>query len=958
MFLSSIRRTMTLLGCIILAILFNVKGFSQAGSLTGKVTEQPGKPLPGATVKIKGTNKETSTDDHGTFSFTNVPANGKLLISFVGFTTEEIKFTAGIDVNVTLKLSESIGDDIIVTGVFDKRTKMESSVAISTVNAKQIAQLAPTSAADLLRNVPGVYVNNGRGEIANTVYSRGISANSIDNASGYYYVSMQEDGLPVMNVNIGTDAYLRADITIDHLEAVRGGTASILGANAPGGIFNYISKTGGKTFKGEIRAKVGLEGDGKNPYYRTDLNFGGPMSKDGSLTYNIGGFYRVSDGARYPGYASNNGGQLKANILKTYKTGSLKIYGKILDDHNAQAEFIPSQGWDNPKIMAGLSTTDSYNLPAFSMQIPINTSGTTTFNSKDKNYSRDKTIGLNWRQELGSGWTFKNDGRYSAKKATGNVPAVVTPFATDDIVFYALPNLIQTGHLGTYTFTDKVNGQKLGTMGVFPNIINGQFAGFKFVPGTDNKFPGSNIQKNSLFFLPLFYSDVSINEFTDQFSFSKKLKNMTFNLGGFYSNSSVDRLGGQEDDGVGVGTLEDKPHLTDITLQGLDGKTYQITDPNGFMDLGRNGVSRSKATKNQLALFLGHNWSITPKLNLDWGVRYEGTKIKGTNTPTMRSPQAYDPTFGGADGNVLTVYDNSNGIALAPLAYDKTMNTVSFSAGLNYRISEEMVVYVRYSNGNKAPEIGNFFAANDQNLIDNLNTEAQNIQQLETAFKIKKNNLALTFTPFLSLLNHVPNLQFAFVDSNGNNYNPPTQYAKYRTYGIEFEGNYAFNKAFSLRAHATVQNSTAVNYTTWIANGKGSADDVLQDFSGNEADNNAKLMFGISPTYTSKKFFTSLTYNYLGSRQANIPNAFKMPGYSQFDLSVGYDVSKLISLQFNINNIFNTYGVLGWSGPGGFPAALNRQGFTKEYVAANPDAVYATQGSMPRAYFLTVNFRF
>jgi CarboxypepD_reg-like domain len=54
----------------------------------------------------------------------------------------------------------------------------------------------------------------------------------------------------------------------------------------------------------------------------------------------------------------------------------------------------------------------------------------------------------------------------------------------------------------------------------------------------------------------------------------------------------------------------------------------------------------------------------------------------------------------------------------------------------------------------------------------------------------------------------------------------------------------------------------------------------------------------------------------------------------------------------------NKYGVLGWSGPGCFPAALNRQVFTKEFIEANPDAVFATQGSMPRAYFLTASYRF
>lgn len=954
------KRLVHYFALLFIFIFSSTTSFAQADKITGIITDVNGKPVANASVIVKGTKTGTTTDNAGKFMLGTFTGNkATIVVSAIGFEAKETTVTSGAQ-NVVVQLTDVTkeNEEVIVTGVFDKRSALNSSIAISTISSKQMAQLAPTSAADLLRNVPGVYVNNARGEIANTVYSRGISAGSIDNASGYYYVSMQEDGLPLMNVNYGTDNYLRADITLEKLEAVRGGTASILGANAPGGIFNYISKTGGKTFQGEVRAKVGLEGNGKNPYYRTDLNFGGPLSRDKSVTYNIGGFYRVSDGARYPGYPSNNGGQLKANMQKTYSTGSLKIYTKILDDHNAQAEFIPSQGWNDPKIMSGLSTTDSYNLPAFSMQIPVNNTGTATFNSKDKNYSRDKTFGVNWKQELGAGWTFTNNGKYSAKKVTGNVPAVVTPFATDGIVFYGLPNLLQTGHLGTYSFTDKVNGQTLGTVGVYPNIINGQFAGFNFVPGANNNFPGSNIQKNSLFFLPLFYNDVSINEFIDQFSFSKKLDKMTFNFGGFYANSKVDRVGGQDDDGVGVGTLQDKPHLVDITLHGLDDKTYQITDPNGFMDVGRGGISTSKATKSQLALFFGHNWSITKKLNLDWGLRYESTKISGTNTPASRDPRTYDPTFGGRDGNPLTVYDNGGGIAGTPLAFDKTMHTLSFSAGLNIRVSDEMAVYARYSNGNKAPEIGNFFAATSPNLISSLNTDAQNIQQFEAALKIKKSNFSLNFTPFFSLLSNVPNLQFAFVDSTGSNYNPAIQYAKYKTYGIEFEGTYAFSASFSVRAHATVQSSKATSYKTWIASGKSAQYDVLQDFSGNETDNNAKLMFGISPMYTAKKFFASLTYNYLGSRQANIPNAFKMPAFSQVDLSMGYDVSQRVRLQLNINNMLNKYGVLGWSGPGGFPAALNRQGFTKEFINANPSAVYATQGSMPRAYFLTVAYKF
>ena len=76
------------------------------------------------------------------------------------------------------------------------------------------------------------------------------------------------------------------------------------------------------------------------------------------------------------------------------------------------------------------------------------------------------------------------------------------------------------------------------------------------------------------------------------------------------------------------------------------------------------------------------------------------------------------------------------------------------------------------------------------------------------------------------------------------------------------------------------------------------------------------------------------------------------------DLAFGYDFSEKFGLQLNINNVFDKYGILGWQGPGGFPAALNRDGFLPDFVANNPNATFSTQGSMPRAYFLTATYKF
>lgn len=59
-----------------------------------------------------------------------------------------------------------------------------------------------------------------------------------------------------------------------------------------------------------------------------------------------------------------------------------------------------------------------------------------------------------------------------------------------------------------------------------------------------------------------------------------------------------------------------------------------------------------------------------------------------------------------------------------------------------------------------------------------------------------------------------------------------------------------------------------------------------------------------------------------------------------------------------INNLLNTYGVMSWAAPDGFPTSLDTQGFTKAALDANPQAIYSTLSIMPRAYFLSATYKF
>ena len=291
--------------------------------------------------------------------------------------------------------------------------------------------------------------------------------------------------------------------------------------------------------------------------------------------------------------------------------------------------------------------------------------------------------------------------------------------------------------------------------------------------------------------------------------------------------------------------------------------------------------------------------------------------------------------------------------------FDHSINTVSFSAGLNYKLSNNFALYGRYSQGAKAPDMGLFTEIDTRFEEANTEVKAQKTQQFELGLKARSGRTNFFVTPFYSILSNVyaPQLGQETADLNST-YTAAPLYNKYETYGLELESNVNIARHFDVRGVLTLQKSEAVEFKAWIFNQNGVADDAIQDFSGNKTDNSANVIASITPTYSTDKFYASLNWYYLGQRAANVANAFDMPAYNQFNLTMGYDFTRKFRLSVNINNLFNQIGVMGWSAPGGFPAALDRQGFTKEILAANPNAVYSTLSIPPRAYFLTAAYKF
>jgi len=857
---------------------------------------------------------------------------------------------AGAPASLSSGSAQTAGDasgdtlqEVVVTGVLTPRAP--TSVAVTTLTAQSIEQMAPRSAVDLLRNIPGLYVNTALGEIRNVVYSRGISANSNDAAAGYYYVSLQEDDLPVTNVtfnNYGPDYFYRNDLGLERLEALRGGTATVTGPNAPGGIFNYISKTGKSDPGFELSTRDGLEGNGRNPYYRADLYGGGEIGH--GLYYALSGFYRQDHGPSDPGYPFNRGGQVKANLLWEYDTGSVQLYAKYLDDHNAWAGFLPAHDFNNPQLAPGISRYDSLLIPRAPHAFVETVNGATRQWDGDQLAHNVSTVfGIKNEHRFGAGWTIRNNLKYSFNKSDWNTDALAFPVSLTD----SFTNVqLDTTAPGTYTYRNLNTGALLAQVNVAGSTRT----------VVVNNLPNQQALANGVYTQLAYNFNPHVKEVMDQLSLSKQFARGSATWGAFMADSEVGQYGGGG--GIGLSPIQNRPDLISITRTTPTGIVQQVTNPVGLAGIGqRFGGTPYEADQLQLSSFAGGDFSFTDQFSFDGAVRYDDIRVKGHNTIQVANPNSSNPAYGGLDGNPNTLYDNYATTYVSPFDYRFSLNYLSYSGALTYKFDNESSVYARYSNGKKAPDIQFYLGYTTVPML-NVKPVPQQIEQIEAGYRFDGHTLRVRATPFYTKLSNVGSAQIG-TNADGSSYFPPTLYSTTRTYGLELEADADLLKVFNLRTALTVQNSRSQDYAIWVFNSPGPQDDTISRVPDGEADNTAKVMSTTTLTYHPIQRVTSfLTWRYMGKRAANRYNAFYLPGFHEVDFGTIYRVTDHLTLEANINNLFNQFGILSFAPAGTLLSALDRQSLTPAQVQANPNQTFSILPNQPRSYFLTIGYRF
>ncbi|MET3027166.1 TonB-dependent receptor [Flavobacterium sp. UW10123] len=229
------KLTKLLVFCIS-SLLFSVIAVAQDVTVNGIINDENGLPVPGATVLLKGTTKSTASDFDGKFQM-QVPSNGTLTITFIGYSTVTEAVNGRTKISIQLKPESQSLNEVVVVG-YGTQKKSVVTGAISSVKASDLEDLPITRVEQSLQGrVSGVTIaaNAGQPGSSSTIRVRGIT--SFGNNEPLWVV----DGVIVDSGGIG---YLNQS-DIASMEVLKDAASqAIYGARAAAGVILITTKKG------------------------------------------------------------------------------------------------------------------------------------------------------------------------------------------------------------------------------------------------------------------------------------------------------------------------------------------------------------------------------------------------------------------------------------------------------------------------------------------------------------------------------------------------------------------------------------------------------------------------------------------------------------------------------------------------------------------------------------------
>jgi len=636
---------------------------------------------------------------------------------------------------------------IVVTGVVGKgSTVMASSVSVSNLSIDQIEVSTPRTTAEAFRSIPGIRSESSGGEGNANIAVRGLPVA----AGGAKFLQLQEDGLPLLqfgDIAFGNaDIFLRLDSTMASIESIRGGSASTLATNAPGGIINIISKTG-ESDSGSVSTTLGLDFD----QTRTDFEFGGDISD--SLHFHVGGFYRQGEGPRDTGYTGNKGGQIKANLTKEFDKGYVRLYFKHLDDKTVA--YLPMPMKSDGSSLAGFDSSSDTPHSAYFTSI-LSTDGDGNLRRADMRDGMNPTVdsvGVEAAFDLSNNWSIENRFRTSNTKGS-----FTSPF----------PESIQSS---------QALAESIAGAGATLTYANGPQQGAAYTDANLMRIHTFDVEMSNLDFM---VNDLKITKSFDStyitFGYYKSLQNIEQS---WLWNSYLSEVKGNN------------ASLVDVAA--ADGTSFS---DNGLIAYGvpawGNCCTRNYDLEYDVsAPYVAVN-STFDNLTIDASVRYDSGKATGTYAGAVQSQ--IDMNRDGVISQPEMSVSSVNNASPAIVNYD--WSYTSYSLGANYTLNHDLAVFGRVSHGGTANadrlafgKIAADGSVAKQDAVDE-------VDQYEMGVKYRNDNLSVFATGF-------------FAETQEQNFEATSQKFFDRVYqskGIELESVYYIGD-FDIRGNFTWTNA-------------------------------------------------------------------------------------------------------------------------------------------------------
>lgn len=776
--------------------------------------------------------------------------------------------------------------EIVVTGrpIASPLTASETSYSVTVIDGEQLAANATRSTAELLRLVPGFWIESSGGEAANNVRARGIPTD------GFSSVAIEENGLPVQYDGalgfLNTDQSFRVDDTIARVEAVRGGPASLFSPNAPAGVVNFITRNGLDHPGGGVALTLGPE-----VYARVDGHVALALDERTGLL--VGGFYRINDGRRDTGFRADQGGQLRAGLIWRDAGRELTLDVKHIADRVAFYLPIPLAFADDGSVVRipGFDPlADTLAGPDTNGVVMRSAAGNVDFDLARGTRTRLTAVTATARLPLGAGWSIASRSRYRTS-ATERNALFPTGSPAPAAAFLA--------------------GLRPAATAAFPDTaalaLRYAGSGAPFDATPSGLVLGGNLMT----------IDLPMREFvTDQ-----RLTG-TLNWAGAHQLAvgltvARYRLGFQRYTSTALLAVEGQARRIDVVaLDRAGAVTGWITD-NGIQRYG-SLFDDAELRSSALALYAADEWQVAPALRIDLGLRWERTRVRGRVADKI-SMNLGDPT---------TLADDA---VTAPAGTDTLVRhdaaDTGWSIGTSLDISAHSSAFARYTDSFRLPSASEFIGQptrSDQASVP--------IRMAEAGLKYAGQRLTLVATLFYTRFNRLPFTDLRF-DTATNAYVERTAIAGTRAIGAEIEAVVRPLPQVDLTLLATLQDS---RYRDFIFTELVGGVPVTRDYRGNRLVRVPAFNLRATPaaTLAGGQLRVEASLALFGRRYADIANTRELPPYGLLDISARVRLRAGWTASLQIDNLTNSLGLTeGNPRTGAFEAGDS----TSRYFLARPE---------------------